>query len=87
LLGRVKPQRLHVSGEAGKRGGGEVERAAPRPGPGRVAKGEYFPASPRPRSPALPKPVRSHQERIGQSLDADRGVRTVAAVDHGKVRQ
>jgi hypothetical protein len=82
-LGTGKPQRLHSSGEAGKRGGAEVERAA---------KGEYFSASPLPTRPggthpALPKPVRSGQERIGESLDADRGVRAVAAMEDGRVRQ
>jgi hypothetical protein len=85
LLGTGKPQRLQVSGAGalwadGRRAGGAVD-AVPRSSPfDRISTGD---AAPLPRCPAaLPKPIRSGQERIGQPLDADGGIEPMPAMNY-----
>ena len=84
-LGTGKPQRLHVGGEAGRRGGGEAERTL-LPLSIAISKGEYFPASPLTRLLASPKRIRSGQERIGHPLDADGGLGPMAAAYYRGIR-
>ncbi len=55
--------------------------------PGRPRSRMACPAVPLSRCPALPKPVRPGQERIGEPLDADGRVRTMPAVNDRRVGQ
>jgi hypothetical protein len=85
--GTEKPQRMQVGGEAGKRGSGDVEEAVISSWPWSYAESERSPASPLLRFPALAKPVRSGEERVGHSFDAYGRVGTMSAVHHRAVCQ
>jgi hypothetical protein len=87
-----KPQRSHVGmagalWAGGQRGGGAV--AVLRFSTLSRRSGMLCrPAAPLPRSPAaLPKSVRSRQERIGEPFHTDRSVRAVTAMDNGGIRE
>jgi hypothetical protein len=87
LSGTGNPQRMQLGGAAGLRGRGTVDPAPRVCRSNRGSSGWGRPAASLPRCPALPKPIRSREERIGEPLNADRGIGAMATVDHRAVRQ